>query len=239
MIIWQFRGEETMRSFGRIASIAVMLISFASIAAAADIRVLSVGAVQHAVKELAAEFGNETGHKVILTVASPGVVNPESRVPLAKTGMGVAVRAGAPLPDLSTPEAFKQSLLAAKSVVHGDPTLPNQSGEKAERILVQAGILDALKPRLKIVPGQAASQELIAKGEVEMGLYNVSEIPEDKGLAFAGPVPTLLQVTTSYEGALMSDGAAPEAARAFIRFLASHDARAKWAAAKLEPAAER
>jgi len=166
-------------------------------------------------------------------------VNPESRVPLAKTGMGVAVRAGAPLPDLSTPEAFKQALLAAKSVVYGDPTLPNQSGEKAERILVQAGILDALKPRLKIVPAQAASQELIAKGEVEMGLYNVSEIPEGKGLALAGPVPALLQIATSYEGALMSNGSVPEATRAFIRFLANPEARAKWVAAKLEPLAER
>jgi molybdate transport system substrate-binding protein len=153
--------------------------------------------------------------------------------------MGVAVRAGAPLPDLSTPEAFKQALLAAKSVVCGDPTLPNQSGEKAERILAQAGILDALKPRLRIVPAQAASQESIAKGEVEMGLYNVSEIPEGKGLAFAGPVPAPLQITTSYEGALMSDGAEPQAARAFIRFLASPEARAKWLAARLEPPADR
>jgi len=171
-----------MRSFGRIASIAVMLVSLAGIAAAADIRVLSVGAVQNAVKELAAEFDHETGHRVVLTIASPavvtqkikdgevydavivsepamdrldkeGIVNPESRVPLGKTGMGVAVRAGTPLPDLSTPEAFKQALLGAKSVVYGDPTLPNQSGEKAERILVQAGLLDALKLRLRIVPG--------------------------------------------------------------------------------------
>jgi molybdate transport system substrate-binding protein len=149
------------------------------------------------------------------------------------------VRAGTPLPDLSTPEAFKQALLGAKSVVYGDPTLPNQSGEKAERILVQAGILDALKPRLRIVPGQAASQELIAKGEVEMGLYNISEIPEGKGLAYAGPVPKLLQIATNYEGALMSDGAVPEAARAFIRFLASPDARGKWVAAKLEPPTDR
>jgi molybdate transport system substrate-binding protein len=168
-----------------------------------------------------------------------GVVNPESRVPLAKTGMGVAVRAGAPLPDVSTPEAFKQALLAAKSVVYGDPTLPNQSGEKAERLLAQAGILDALKPRLKIVPAQAASQEAIAKGEVEMGVYNVSEIPEGKGLAFAGPVPAPLQTMTSYEGAVMSDGAEPLAARAFIRFLANPEARAKWLAARLEPVAER
>ena len=256
-----------MRFLRRIASVAAILISLMSMAGAADIRVLSVGAVQGAIRDLAAEFGNETGHRVVLTVDSPaiviqkikdgeiydavivsepamdrldkeGVVNPESRVPLAKTGMGVAVRAGAPLPDLSTPEAFKQALLTAKSVVYGDPTLPNQSGEKAERILVQAGILDPLKPRLRIVPSQAVSQELIAKGEVEMGLYNVSEIPEGKGLAFAGPVPKLLQVTTSYEGGLMSDGAVPEAARAFIRFLAGPEARAKWLAAKLEPSTE-
>jgi len=256
-----------MRFLRRIASVAATLISLTSMAVAADIRVLSVGAVQGALRDLAAEFGNETGHRVVLTIDSPaivmqtikdgetydavivsepamdrldkeGVVNPESRVPLAKTGMGVAVRAGAPLPDLSTPEAFKQALLTAKSVVYGDPTLPNQSGEKAERILVQAGILDPLKPRLRIVPSQAASQELIAKGEVEMGLYNVSEIPEGKGLAFAGPVPKLLQVTTSYEGGLMSDGAVPEAARAFIRFLASIEARPKWVAAKLEPSTE-
>jgi molybdate transport system substrate-binding protein len=256
-----------MRFLRRIASVAATLISLTSMAVAADIRVLSVGAVQGALRDLAAEFGNETGHRVVLTIDSPaivmqkikdgetydavivsepamdrldkeGVVNPESRVPLAKTGMGVAVRAGAPLPDLSTPEAFKQALLTAKSVVYGDPTLPNQSGEKAERILVQAGILDPLKPRLRIVPSQAASQELIAKGEAEMGLYNVSEIPEGKGLAFAGPVPKLLQVTTSYEGGLMSDGAVPEAARAFIRFLASSEARPKWLAAKLEPSTE-
>jgi molybdate transport system substrate-binding protein len=256
-----------MRFLRRIASVAATLISLTSMAVAADIRVLSVGAVQGALRDLAAEFGNETGHRVVLTIDSPaivmqkikdgetydavivsepamdrldkeGVVNPESRVPLAKTGMGVAVRAGAPLPDLSTPEAFKQALLTAKSVVYGDPTLPNQSGEKAERILVQAGILDPLKPRLRIVPSQAVSQELIAKGEVEMGLYNVSEIPEGKGLAFAGPVPKLLQVTTSYEGGLMSDGAVPEAARAFIRFLAGPEARAKWLAAKLEPSTE-
>src|SRR5262249_57615891 len=71
MIIWQFRGEETMRSFGRIASVAVTLTFVASMAGAADIRVLSVGAVQHAAKELATEFGNATGHKVILTAASP------------------------------------------------------------------------------------------------------------------------------------------------------------------------
>jgi molybdate transport system substrate-binding protein len=256
-----------MRFFRRIASVAATLISLTSMAGAADIRVAGVDAVQNPLRVLAPEFGNETGHRVVLTIDAPavvmqkikdgevydavivaepamdrldkeGVVNPESRVPLAKSGMGVAVRAGAPLPDLSTPEAFKRALLAAKSLVYGDPSLPNQSGERAERILVQAGIFDALKHRLRIVPSEAASQELIAKGEAEMGLYNISEIREGNGLAFAGPVPKLLQIETSYEGALMSDGAVPEAARAFIRFLAGPEARAKWLAAKLEPSTE-
>jgi molybdate transport system substrate-binding protein len=88
------------------------------------------------------------------------------------------------------------------------------------------------------VPGQAASQDLIAKGTVEMGLYNVSEIPEGKGLKLAGAVPAPLQISTTYEGALMTDGAVPEAARAFIRFLAEPEARAKWLAAMLEPLAD-
>src|SRR6266849_8579618 len=255
-----------MRSFGRNACIAVTLVSLTSMAGAADIRVLSVGAVQNAVRALAADFGTESGHRVVLTFGAPvvvtqkikdgevfdavivsepamdrldqdGVVNPESRVPLAKTGLGVAVRAGAPLPDLSTPEAFKAALTAAKSIVYGDPSLPNQSGEKAERVLANAGIIDALKPKIRIVPSQADSQALIAKGEVEIGLYNVSEIPEGKGLALAGPVPPPLQIVTTYEGALMSEGSVPEAARAFIRFLAEPAARAKWIAAKLEPLA--
>jgi molybdate transport system substrate-binding protein len=256
-----------MRAFGRTISITAVLVSLAGMAAAADIRLLSVGAVQNAVRPLAADFSKETGHKIVFTVGSPavvaqkikdgeifdavivsepamdrldkeGIVNPESRVRLANTGIGVAVRAGAPAPDLATPDAFKQALLAAKSVVYGDPTLPNQSGEKAEQILAKAGILDALKPKLRIVPGQAESQDLIAKGEVEMGLYNLSEIPEGKGLKIAGPVPAPLQIATTYEGALMSDGSVPQAAREFIRFLSEPEARAKWLAAKLEPLAD-
>jgi molybdate transport system substrate-binding protein len=253
-----------MRALSRIVTVAAVLLSFAGMARAAEIRVLSVGAVQNAVMALADAFAKESGHRVSFTIGSPavvmqkikdnetfdavivsepamdqldkeGTVNPESRVRLANTGMGVAVRDGAPVPDLTTPEAFKQALLAAKSIVYGDPALPNQSGEKAERILLKAGLLETLKPKLQVVPGQAASQAMIAKGEIELGLYNVSEIPDGKGVKLAGAVPAPLQISTTYEGALLSDGSVPEAATAFIRFLAEPDARAKWIAAKLEP----
>src|SRR5713101_194775 len=118
--VWHFRGGDTMRAFGWIVAIAAVLVSLAGMAAAADVRVLSVGAVQNAVKNLAADFAKETGHQVIFTIGSPavvtqkikagevfdavivsepamdrldkdGIVNPESRVRLAKTGLGVAV----------------------------------------------------------------------------------------------------------------------------------------------------
>jgi molybdate transport system substrate-binding protein len=232
--------------------------------AAAEIRVLSVGAVQNGLRSLAADFSKDTGHQVTLTIGSPavvtqkikegfvadavivsepamdaldkeGIANPESRVRLVATGLGVAVREGAPVPDVSTPEAFKQALTTAKSIAYGDPTLPNQSGEKAEKVLARAGLLDTVKPKVKIIPSQADSQAMIAKGEIEMGLYNVSEIPEGKGLKYAGPAPAPLQVMVTYEAALMSDGSVPEAARAFITFLASDEAQAKWRAARLDP----
>ena len=151
-----------MRAFSRTVSIAAALVSLAGMAAAADVRVLSVGAVQNAVRPLAAEFSKETGHKIVFTVGSPavvmqtlkdgetfdavivsepamdrldkeGVVNPESRVRLANTGIGIAVRTGAPVPNLSTPDAFRQALLAAKSVVYGDPLWPTRAAKRRNR----------------------------------------------------------------------------------------------------------
>jgi len=257
-----------MRAFGRTVLIAATLMPPLGMADAAEVRVLSVGAVQNAVRALAAEFEKDIGDRVVLTFAAPvaamakikagetfdalivsepamdgldrdGIVNPESRLRLASTGLGLAVRADAAAPDVSTPEAFKQALLAARSIAYGDPSLANQSGEKAQKVLAAAGILDALKEKLRIGGAQTASQEQIAKGEIEMGLYNVSEIPESKGIKLAGPVPPPLQVHTVYEGALMSDGSEPEASRAFIRFLAGSGTRATWVAARLEPLGDR
>ena len=250
-----------MRAFGLTVTIAATLMSLGGMARAADIRVLAVRAPEAAIRNLAADFAKETDHKVVFTIGSPavvmqkikanevhdavvvsepamdqldrdGLVNPESRVRLANTGIGVAVRDGAPVPDLSTPDAFRQALMA-KSIVYGD-VLANQSGEKWKRSASSASSTRYGR-RSASSEGHVNSQALIAKGDVELGLYNLSQIPDGKGVKLAGPVPAPLQLVTTYEGALMSDGAVPEAARSFIRFLASADARDRWLAARLEP----
>jgi molybdate transport system substrate-binding protein len=248
-----------MASAGTTLITALALVFCAGHAAAAEIRVLSVGSVQVPAKALAADFSKETGHKVTLTIVTPsdiperlagapydmliasipamealdraGLIRAGTRTPLSRAGIGVMVREGAPVPDVSTSEAFKRTLLAAASIVHGDPSVPNQSGVVTMRILAHAGILDAV--RAKSRPAALAEGfAMVARGEVEVALFNLVELPA--GVRLAGPVPAPLQDYTSYETAVLANGAAPDEAQAFIRLLTSAGARKSWEAAALE-----
>jgi ABC-type molybdate transport system substrate-binding protein len=158
-VVWHFRAEDTMRAFGLAAAIAAVLVSVAGMAAAAEVRVLGVDAVEQAVRGLAADFAKETGHRVVFTIASPAVV---------------------------------MRKIAAN--------------ETHDAVIVSEPAMDQLDTDGIINP---ESRVRLAKDEA-----------------------------TTYEGGLLTDGSVPEAARAFIRFLAEPDARAKWLAAKLEPLAD-
>ncbi len=238
---------------------AVVALIAASHAAADDIRVLSVGSVQVATKVLAAEFERTAGHRIVFTIVSPdriaerlannpydmliasvpvvaaldktGAIRGGTRAQLARAGIGVMIRDSAPTPDVSTPEAFKKTLLAAKSIAYGNPAMPNQSGEVTVRILTRAGILDVLKPKLRpaaLGPGLA----MVANGNVEIALFNQVELPA--GVRLAGPVPVPLQDYTFYEAAVLAKGTAPDAAQQFIRRLGDPAARKTWQAALLD-----
>jgi molybdate transport system substrate-binding protein len=235
------------------------LILAAGAAAAAEVRALSVGSVQVAVKALATDFAKETGHKVTLTVVTPsdipqklanatydmiicsipamdaldkaGSIKPGSRSPLARVGIGVMAREGAPLPDVSTPEAFKKALLAARSIVHGDPSVPNQSGVVTMRILEKAGILDAVKAKSRPA-ALAEGLTMVAKGEVELALFNTVELPA--GVRLAGPVPAPFADYTFFETAVLAKGTAPAEAQAFITLMIGPGARKAWDAAAIE-----
>jgi molybdate transport system substrate-binding protein len=248
-----------MRGIGTALFTGFALVLSASIADAADLRVLSVGSVQIAAKALAADFTTATGQPVALTIVAPseigqklagatydmvicsvpameamdkaGALRPGSRSPLSRVGIGVMVREGAPLPDVSTLEAFKKTLLAARSIVHGDPATPNQSGVVTMKILANAGVLEAIKGKARAA-NLADGFAMVAKGEVELALFNLVELPP--GVRLAGPVPVPLQDYTSYETAVLAKGAAPDAAQAFIKLMTSAPARKIWEASSLE-----
>ena len=140
-------------------------------------------------------------------------------------------REGGPLPDVSTPEKFKRTLLAASSIVHGNPKTPNQSGVVTMRILTKAGILDQIRPKSRAAD-LAEGFAMVARGEVELALFNLVELPA--GVRLAGPVPAPLQDYTSYETAVLASGEAPTEAQTFIELMISPSARQTWERASLE-----
>jgi molybdate transport system substrate-binding protein len=232
---------------------------WSEVAAAAEVRVLSVGAVQYALKAIAADYAKVSGDEVVFTIGSPAIVMDKlkagetsdvlvmsaaamdafeptgglragSRRKLGRTGIGVAVRDGAPVPDLASADAFKRAMLGAHSIAFGDPSIPNQSGAVAAAILESAGILDQLKSKIRyegLVPGQQS----IANGEIELGLFNVSEI---KSAKLAGPVPAPLQRYTPYDAAVTAKAAAPDRAQSFVAFMSGPAAQQRWREAGFE-----
>jgi molybdate transport system substrate-binding protein len=230
-------------------------------AEAADIKVLSAGAVRAIVTELTPSFEKETGHKVAFEFGTAGqtrqrlasepadvVILPDtgldeqikqdrvvagSRADIARTGMGVGVREGAPKPDISTTEALKKALLAAKSITYVDPSQGATSGVYFSGLLQRWGIADAMKPKTTLVSGGYPA-ERVAKGEVELVVHQISEIMPVKGVTVVGPLPKDIQKVTTYSAGLVAKAAQPDAARAFIAYLMSAAVRPKFAAAGLD-----
>jgi len=163
-------------------------------------------------------------------LAQAGAVVAGSRVDFARSKIGVAVRAGAPRPDLGSAEAVTRALLAAKSIALSS----GPSGVYLAGLFERFGI-----PRQKIVqakPGTAAG-DLVASGEAEIGFQQVSELLPVKGIDFLGPLLEELQHVTVFSGGLLAKAAAPQAARALMQYIASPAAAPVLRAKGMEPAA--
>ena len=241
--------------------LAVAVLAGTGRAEAAEIKVLSAGAVRAIVTELAQAFEKETGHKVSLAFGTVGVTRQRlaadpadvvimsdvaidesikqdrivsgSRTDIARTGMGVGVRDGTPAPDISTSEAFKQALLAAKSITYVDPAQGATSGIHLAGVLQQLGIADAMKAKTTLVPGGYPA-ELVAKGEVAMVVHQISEIVPVKGVTLVGPLPKDVQKVTVYSAGIATKATAPDVARAFVTFLTAPSVKPKFTAAGLD-----
>jgi len=245
----------------RWLGVAVLTLSAAAQAEAAEITVLSAGAVRSIVTDLAQAFEKETGHKLAMEFGPVGVTRKRlasgpadlvimsdvavdetikeggivagSRVDIARTGMGVGVRDGAPRPDIATTEAFKQALLAAKSIAYVDPAQGATSGIYLASLLQKFGIADIMKPKTTLVPGGYPA-ELVAEGKVEMVVHQISEIVPVKGVTLVGPLPRDVQKVTTYAAGIPTKAKTPDVARAFVAFMTSPAMKAKFAAAGLD-----
>jgi molybdate transport system substrate-binding protein len=235
--------------------------SGASQAHGAEVHVISAGAVRAIITELAQAFQAETGHTVKLTFGTVGVVRQKlaaepadvvimtdaaidqaiqqgsvqagTRTDIARTAVGIGVREGARLPDISTPEALKQTLIATRSLTYVDPAQGATSGIHIASVLDKLGVADAVKSKTTLVPGGYPA-ELVAKGEVEMVAHQISEIVPVKGVTLVGPLPRELQKYTTYSAGIAAKATSPEPARVFVAFVTRPAFRPKFAAGGLD-----
>ncbi len=238
---------------------AIFFFALATDAAAAEIKVINANALTIAMKEIAANFTKETGHRVTFSGMSPGRVDQRikagevydiiinaaasidayekenrlragSRRPFARVGIGLAVREGAKL-DLSSVNSTRKALLDAKAITYSNSRTGGLSGINAAKVIVNLKLTDALKAKTRMA---ANGREMIAKGEVDIGLYNLSEIARYPGVVSAGPVPAAVQVYINYDAAVPTSNAAPEPALALLRYLTNAATRPIWSKAGLE-----
>jgi len=157
----------------------------------------------------------------------------DSKVDLVKSPIGVAVKSGAPKPDISSADAVKRALLEAKSVAYSD----SASGVYVStEMFAKLGITDAMKGKARQIPATPVG-EIVARGDAEIGLQQIAELKPVKGIDIVGPLPPDLQKITVFSAGIATGSKEPEAGKALIRFLASPAARDALVKSGLDPIA--
>ena len=236
---------------------------FAGAAQAAEIKVLSGNGARAAVAELAEQFERASGHTVrVVFAVNPevkrridggeafdvAVLNPpvldalikegrvvrETRSVIGRAGIGVAVREGAPRPDISTVAAFKRTLLSMNSVAYPGE---GASGKYFVSVVQRLGIADEMKPKMRPMPAEY-NVEVVASGEVDMVVVVASRIAGVKGVQFVGTIPQELQTWIGFAGGVGADARDARAARDLLRFMTAPSAAAVLRQAGVEPFVE-
>jgi molybdate transport system substrate-binding protein len=159
---------------------------------------------------------------------------PGSLTNVGGTPVAIAIRAGAPKPDIGSVDALKHTLIAAKSISYSDPAKGGASGVYFAKVVDQLGLTDELKAKTILVPG-AQAPELVAKGEAELGVAQGSEIIPVAGAQVLGPLPGNLGSVTLFTAGIAAASKAPDAAKAFIKFITGPDAASVLKAKGFEP----
>jgi molybdate transport system substrate-binding protein len=225
-------------------------VVFPSHAFSSEIKVFCTQALKGVMANVGPQFERETGNKLVITYGATGglvnqvnkgeafdviiVVKPalenlakqgkvveQSRTDVARAGVGVAIRRGAARPDISTVEAFKRTLLNAKSISYTNPAEGGTSGIYIAEVIKKLGLAEQLAPKTKLAPGGTSSGTIVAAGDAELAMQMISELVPVPGVEILGPLPAEIQ-SYSVLSAGVSPGAADQsAAKRLIAFLSS------------------
>jgi molybdate transport system substrate-binding protein len=238
------------------ALVIVAMLFSSNSAYSAQLKILTVRAIASVLWEIGPDFERSTGNKLdvvlgyspelskrinageafdlfvapvarIDSLISDGKLTSNSRTLMVKSDAGVEVRAGAPKPNIATVEAFKQALLDAKSIAY-------LSFAGVPQLIERLGLTDALKSK-SVVPDADIVSELVAKGEVELGIIVITQILTTPGVELVGPLPPELRISSSFAGAISSKSKEPDATRDLIAFLKTPTAVAVMRAQGMEP----
>jgi molybdate transport system substrate-binding protein len=251
--------------FIRTLAMTIMLLTATGAAHAAEINAFISTAIKAVTDELLPPFERANGHTIRASYAPSGALIPrfESGEPvdifltdraaidalikqgkivapcvdLARTGIGIAVRKGAPKPDVSTPEALKRALLAAKTVGHAAPAGGSITAAHIQGVFQRLGIASQVNPKVKLAAGgpNGRVSALVASGEAEIGLQQVSELISNPEVEVIGMLPAELQQITIYSAGITTSARQAEAARALIQALSAPFAAAIYKGKGLDP----
>ena len=242
------------------AGLVVLAIGTAGGVSAAELKLLVSNGMKEAVHDLAPQFERATGHKLSIrygtaaflqrdmeagenfdvtvvpapsidAVAKAGKLDMSTRSDIAHSRIGIAVRKGAPKPDISTVEAFKRTMLDAKAIAYATV---GTSGVHFIAVCERLGIANEVKAKGKTLPGGVLAEFLI-KGEAELAIQQISELLPVEGVELVGPFPAELQLVTTYVAATGATSRESDAGKAFIRFLKTPSAGATLKAKGLDP----
>ena len=236
----------------------MLILLTADHAPAAQIKILAGSAIEAAMAVLIPQFEQQSGHKVILdsdgaigamtdrvqkgeaadvvivseqqieALQRQGKVVSGSRTDVAKVGVGLFVRKGAPKPDISSVEAFKRAMLAAKSIGWNDPAAGAPVSIYMIGLFERLGIADVMTPKTAAFKQRSERFGAIARGDIEIGFNQISEIIAAQGVELVGPLPGPIQNYTLFAAGIVATSKEQEAANALMRFISSSAAMMTW-----------
>ncbi len=241
---------------------AIVAILCAVPSQAADVSLIAPGGIRAATQKLVPAFERASGHRVAMTFGSGGgtkqrvidgeafdlvIVQPPlekvvasgavvaaSRAPLAKVWVGLAAKAGAPKPDISTADAVRKLLLGARAIAFPDAANGAAAGVSFNATLKTLGIAEQIAPKIKISRGGAMAMAMLTKGEVDVALTFISEIITEPGVEVVGPLPADISEPTRFVAFVSARSREPDATKALVAWLSSSQAAAAYTSSGME-----